>query len=87
MTEKIDWKDELLDSTKFNNKQENLLKYGPKSLIDSWFLGALYTRWKKTKGYRESPSYCQSSLLEWENRLALGEFYALTEDDVLYPDW
>ena len=54
MTEKIDWKQELLDSANFNGKQEKILKHGPKSLTDSWILGALYTRWKKLKGIRES---------------------------------
>tara|TARA_B100001250_G_scaffold251402_1_gene216079 strand:+ start:230 stop:496 length:267 start_codon:yes stop_codon:yes gene_type:complete len=88
MTEKIDWQQELLDSAKFNKKQENLLKNGVKSLTDSWLLGALYIRWKKMKVYRELPTTnYQSSFLEWENRLAQGEFYVLTEDDVLYPDW
>ena len=88
MTEKIDWQQELLDSAKFNKKQENLLKNGAKSLTDSWFLGALYTRWKKMKVYRELPApKCQSLFLEWENRLAQREFYVLTEDDVLFPDW
>ncbi len=87
MTEKIDWKEELLDSAKFNEKQKNLLKHGTKSLTNTWLLGALYTRWKKMKMYREpSTPNCQSSFLEWENRLAQGEFYVLTEDDVLYPD-
>ena len=52
MTEKIDWKQELLDSEKFNKKQENLLKNGAKSLTDSWLLGALYIRWKKQDGKR-----------------------------------
>ena len=53
MTEKIDWKQELLDSENFNKKQENPLKNGAKSLTDSWLLGALYIRWKKLKGIRE----------------------------------
>ena len=65
MTEKIDWKQELLDSEKFNKKQENLLKNGAKSLTDSWLLGALYIRWKKLKGIREQPSPdCSSSFQE-----------------------
>ena len=42
MTEKIDWKQELLDSQRFNKKAEKLLKEGAKSLTDSWYLGALY---------------------------------------------
>ena len=62
MTEKIDWKQELLDSAKFNKKQENLLKNGTKSLTDNWLLGALYIRWKKLKGIREQSSPdCSSS--------------------------
>ena len=88
MTEKIDWKQELLDSTVFNKKQAKLLKNDPKSLTDIWILGALYTRWKKLKGIREPATpNCQSSFLEWEKRLAQGDFYVLIEDDVLYPDW
>ena len=88
MTEKIDWKQELLDSANFNGKQEKILKHGPKSLTDSWILGALHTRWKKLKGIREpARPNCQSSFLEWEKRLAKKKFYVLTEDDVLYSDW
>ena len=37
----IDWKEELLASQSFNKKEEKLLKYGAKSLTDSWYLGAL----------------------------------------------
>ncbi|WP_269607634.1 hypothetical protein [Prochlorococcus marinus] len=84
----INWREELLDSAKFNQKEDKFLKDGPKSLTDSWFLSALYTRWKKMKGYREPPtSNYQSSFLEWEHRLAKGEFYVLTEKDFSYPDW
>ena len=61
MTEKIDWKQEILDSAKFNTKQENMLKKGAKSLTNTWLLGALYTRWKKLKGIREQPSPDYSS--------------------------
>ena len=53
MREQIDWKEELLDSANFNRKQEKILKHAPKSLTNSWILGALYTRWKKLKGIRE----------------------------------
>ena len=38
----IDWREELLDSAKFNKKEENLLRHGAKSLAQSWHLGALY---------------------------------------------
>ena len=66
MKEEIDWKQELLNSVNFNGKQEKILKHGPKSLTDSWILGALYTRWKKLKGIREKPvPDCNSSFQEW----------------------
>ena len=51
--EKIDWKQELLDSQRFNKKEEKLLKEGAKSLTDSWYLGALYMRYKRLKGIRD----------------------------------
>jgi len=70
MTEEIDWKQELLDSEKFNKKQENQLNNGTKSLIKSWLLGALYIRWKKLKGIREQPSPdCSSSFQEWNKKV------------------
>ena len=61
MTEQIDWKQKILDSTKFNTQQENLLKKGAKSLTNTWLLGVLYTRWKKLKGIRKQPSPDYSS--------------------------
>ena len=88
MTEKIDWKQELLDSAKFNAKEEKLLKHGAQSLAQSWHLGALYTRWKKMKGIREKTlPNLQSSFIDWERRLRRGDFYLLTEEDFAYPDW
>ena len=84
----INWRKELLESAQFNEKEEKLLKHGAKSLAQSWHLGALYTRWKKLKGYRAPAApKCQSSFLEWEKKLANGEFYVLTEDDFTYPNW
>tara|TARA_Y100001968_G_scaffold277112_1_gene271760 strand:+ start:254 stop:490 length:237 start_codon:yes stop_codon:yes gene_type:complete len=70
MTEKIDWKQELLDSSKFNKKHKNLLKNGTKSLTDSWLLGVLYNRWKKLTGIREqrSPDY-SSSFQVWNKKV------------------
>ncbi|AIQ96178.1 hypothetical protein [Prochlorococcus sp. MIT 0801] len=71
MTEKIDWKQELLDSENFNKKQENLLKNRTKSLTDNWLLGALYLRWKKLKGIRPDPEMpnCSSSFQEWNKKI------------------
>ena len=43
-----------------------LLENGPKSLSQSWILGALYNKWKRMKGYKEpDPPNCQSSLEEF----------------------
>ena len=70
MTEKSDWKQEILDSAKFNTKQKNLLKNGAKSLTNRWLLGVLYTRWKKLKDIREQPSPdCSSSFQEWNKKI------------------
>ena len=71
MKEKIDWKQELLDSANFNGKQAKILKNGAKSLIDSWILGALYTRWKKLKGIRTDPEppNCSASFQEWNKNV------------------
>ena len=68
--EEIDWKRELLDSMQFNQKEEKLLKHGASSLAESWWLGALYLRWKKMKGIVEpSPPNCQSSFKEWNKKV------------------
>jgi len=70
MTEKIDWKQEILDSAKFNTKQENMLKKGAKSLTNTWLLGVLYTRWKQLKSIREQPSPdCSSNVQEWNKKI------------------
>ena len=68
----IDWKQELLDSQKFNKKEEKLLKEGAKSLTDSWYLGALYMRYKVLKGIKddtkENKGQFQSSIKEFEGK-------------------
>ena len=70
MTEKIDWKQEILDSAKFNTKQENMLKKGAKSLTNTWLLDVFYIRWKLLKGIREQPSpNCRSSFQEWNKKV------------------
>ena len=51
--EDINWREEILASKVFNEKDRNLLKNGAKSLTDSWWLQALYVRWKKLKGYKD----------------------------------
>ena len=63
------WKEELLASANFNAKERNLLKNGAKSLTDSWYLGALYVRYKRLKGIKddtnENKGQLQSSFKEF----------------------
>ena len=68
MTKQFDdsnWREEYKSYTSNKNHLE-LLENGPKSLSQSWILGALYQKWKKMKGYKEpEPPNCQSSLEEF----------------------
>ena len=74
MKETLNWREELLASQRFNKKEEKLLKYGAKSLAQSWWLGALYVRYKKLKGLHlkdpiENKGQLQSSFKEFERRI------------------
>ena len=74
MKESLNWREELLASQRFNKKEEKLLKYGAKSIAQSWWLGALYTRYKKLKGLHlkdpiENKGQLQSSFKEFERRI------------------
>ena len=65
----VDWKQELLDSQRFNKKEEKLLREGAKNIAQSWWLQALYVRWKKLKGLHlkdpvENNGQLQSSFKE-----------------------
>ena len=73
MTE-IDWKQELLESGRFNKFQEKLLKNGAKSLMQGFYLGALYARWRKLKGLnlndpKENTGQMQSSFKEFSDNV------------------
>ena len=63
------WREEYKAYT--SSKYElDLLENGPKSLSQSWVLGALYQKWKKIKGYKDpEPPDCQSSFKEWEENI------------------
>ena len=59
------WREEYKAYTS-DKKQLELLENGPKSLSQSWILGALYNKWKKMKGYKDlEPPNCQSSMAEF----------------------
>ena len=58
------WREEMKGYTS-NKLQSEMLDSGPKSLAQSWMMGALYNKWKKMKGYKDpEPPDCQSSLKE-----------------------
>ena len=69
MTNK-EWREEMKAYT--NSKYElALLENGPKSLSQSWILGALYQKWKKIKGIPpdQEPPDCSSSFKEWNKKV------------------
>jgi hypothetical protein len=63
------WREEYKGYTS-NRYELDLLENGPKSLAQSWMMGALHNKWKKMKGYKDpEPPDCQSSLHEWEESI------------------
>jgi len=62
----INWRKELLDSKQFNEKEKKLLESGATSLGGAYWLGALYSRYKRIKGIVDPPDPdLQSSFKEW----------------------
>ena len=63
------WREEYTAYT--SSKYElDLLENGPKSLSQSWVMGALQNKWMKIKGYKyPEPPDCQSSFKEWEEKI------------------
>ena len=63
------WREDYKNYTS-NKRYIELLENGPKSLSQSWLLGALYSEWKKIKGYdnfdsKQNEGQMQSSLQEF----------------------
>ena len=60
------WREELKPYTT-SKKELELLENGPKSLSQSWYMGALYQKWKRIKGIPPDPEPpdCQSSMSEF----------------------
>jgi len=75
MTEKIDWKKEILESGRFNGKFErNLLEHGAKNFMQGIYLGYMYSRYKKIRGLDkddpvENKGQMQSSFIEFEKKI------------------
>ena len=63
------WREEYKAYT--SSKYElDLLENGPKSLSQSWVMGALHNKWMKIKVYKyHEPPDCQSSFKEWEEKI------------------
>ena len=52
MKEEINWQKEILASKKFNDQfSRRILKNGAKNYMQGIYLGYMYSRWKKLKGY------------------------------------
>ena len=80
MTNKLyddsNWREEYKGWTT-NKRYLELLENGPKQLSQAWVLGALYSDWKKRKGYnkydpKENTVQCQSSFKDWESKIKNG---------------
>ena len=67
-----DWRQEYLGMKAHGKYQTELLENGPKSLSQSWMMGAMYNDWKRKKGIKDpEPPDCQSSMKEWEQSIKL----------------
>ena len=75
MKEEIDWKKELLESGRFNDKFSiGLLENGAKNFMQGIYLGYMYSRWRKIRGLdKDNPvintGQMQSSLKEFEKKI------------------
>ena len=74
MREEIDWKKEILESRRFNNKfEKNLLENGAKNFMQGIYLGYMYSRYRKIRGLdkddpKENTGQMQSSFKEFEKK-------------------
>ena len=75
MKEEIDWKKELLESGRFNDKfSRGLLENGAKNFMQGIYLGWMYQRWRKIRGLdkddpKENTGQMQSSYKEFEEKI------------------
>ena len=75
MKEEIDWKKELLESGRFNDKfSRGLLENGAKNFMQGIYLGYMYQRWRKIRGLdkddpKENTGQMQSSYKEFEEKI------------------
>ena len=60
------WREEFKESRNLSKYQLEILTNGPRSLAQSWMLGAMHGQWREMKGYKyPDPPDCQSSFKEF----------------------
>ena len=60
------WREEFRESRDLSQYQLEILKNGPRSLAQSWMLGAMHGQWREMKGYKyPEPPDCSSSFEEF----------------------
>ncbi len=60
------WREEYLSMKAVSKQQRELLENGPKSLSQSWILGAMRQKWMRIKGYGyPEPPDVSSSMKEF----------------------
>ena len=75
MKKEIDWKEELLESGRFNDQfSKGLLENGPKNFMQGIYLGYMYSRWRKIRGLeKDNPvknkGQMQSSFKDFEKEI------------------
>ena len=69
-TGSTNWREDYLHTkANLSKRQIKLLTNGADSLAASWILQAMYSDWKRSKGYREpTPPDCSSSFLEFSKK-------------------
>ena len=66
------WREEYLGMKVLSKHQEQLLKYGPKSLSQAWLVGAMHADYKRKKGIKDppvgkgTPSNLTEALKRWD---------------------
>ena len=75
MKEEIDWKEELLESGRFNDQfSKGLLDNGAKNFMQGIYLGYMYSRWRKIRDLNKddplkNKAQMQSSFKEFEKKI------------------
>ena len=63
------WREEYKGYTS-SRYELDLLENGPKSLAQSWMMGALHNKWKKMKGYKDQNHLIVNHLQQNGNKVS-----------------